>query len=149
MTTSFTSPPAGSTYATLWRWHFYAGLFVLPFILVLSVTGSIYLFTPQLDGWEERAFIGLGTAGAVSADAQLAAAAAASPGLPFVAYRLPRERGDAAMAAFALPDGDLRKVYVSPQGKVLGHLDRDERISETVARVHGTLLLGKWGDWLV
>ena len=37
------NPPA-ALYRTIWRWHFYAGLFVLPFILILSVTGSIYLF---------------------------------------------------------------------------------------------------------
>jgi hypothetical protein len=27
-------------YRTIWRWHFYAGLFVIPFILMLSVTGG-------------------------------------------------------------------------------------------------------------
>ena len=24
-----------ATYRTIWRWHFYAGLFVLPFVLLL------------------------------------------------------------------------------------------------------------------
>ena len=138
-----------ATYRTFWRWHFYAGLFVLPFIIVLSITGSIYLFKPQIDRWEERAFLDLGTAGAVSPDAQLAAAVAATPDLRFDGYRLPREPGDAAMIAFGLPDGDQRQVFVSPQGKVLGSLDRDERISDTVARIHGSLLLGEWGDRLV
>ncbi|AJQ87547.1 PepSY-associated TM helix domain-containing protein [Xanthomonas oryzae pv. oryzicola] len=27
-----------------WRWHLYAGLFVAPFLLMLAVTGAIYLF---------------------------------------------------------------------------------------------------------
>ncbi len=36
-------------YPTIWRWHFYAGLFVLPFILILSITASIYLFKPQIE----------------------------------------------------------------------------------------------------
>ena len=64
-------------YRRVWRWHFYAGLFVLPFILVLSVTGAIYLFKPQLDRWEERAWLHLPQAGAVSADQQVEAALAA------------------------------------------------------------------------
>ena len=149
MTRSARSGATRSTYAMLWRWHFYAGLFVLPFILVLSVTGSIYLFKPQIDRWEERAFLDLGTAGAVSADMQLAAARAAQPDLPFETYRLPRTPGDAAMIGFGLPNGDQRQVFVSPQGRVLGRLDRDERISDTVARIHGSLLIGRWGDWLV
>lgn len=149
MTRSATAQASDTTYARLWRWHFYAGLFVLPFIVVLSISGSIYLFKPQLDRWEERAYLDLGTVGAVAADVQLAAAEDANPGLRWNAYRLPREPGDAAMIAFALPDGDQRQVFVSPQGKVLGHLDRDERISETVARIHGSLLIGQLGDWLV
>ncbi len=44
----------GTIYPTISRWHFYAGLFVLPFILILSITGSIYLFKPQIERWEER-----------------------------------------------------------------------------------------------
>ena len=104
-------------YRKIWRWHFYAGLFVLPFTVVLSVTGSIYLFKPQIDRWEERSFLALGTAGAVSADAQLAAAKAANPGLRFEAYRLPRAPGDAAMIAFGLPDGDQRSSRAVPPSR--------------------------------
>lgn len=139
----------GSLYPLFWRWHFYAGLFVLPFILILSVTGSIYLFKPQIERWEERSWLGLGTAGAVSPDRQLAAALAVNPSARFNHYRLPREAGDAAMVQLGLADGKLREVYVSPQGRVLGSLDPDARIAAVVARIHGSLLIGRWGDWLV
>jgi uncharacterized iron-regulated membrane protein len=140
---------AAIPYRAIWRWHFYAGLFVLPFILILSVTGSIYLFKPQIDRWEERAWRGLGTAGAVSPDRQLDAALAANPGSNFQYYRLPEHSGDAAMLQLGLSDGSVRQVFVSPQGKVLGSLVPGTRIAETVARIHGSLLLGKVGDWLV
>ncbi|MBB3693527.1 PepSY domain-containing protein [Sphingomonas sp. BK580] len=139
----------GSLYPLFWRWHFYAGLFVLPFILILSVTGSIYLFKPQIERWEERSWLGLGTAGAVSPDRQLDAVLAANPGARFNHYRLPREAGDAAMVQLGLPAGTLREVYVSPQGRVLGSLNPDTRIAAVVARIHGSLLIGRWGDWLV
>src|SRR5579872_6982716 len=36
-------------YRTLWRWHFYAALFVMPFLVVLAVTGTLYCFQPQLE----------------------------------------------------------------------------------------------------
>ncbi len=36
-------------YALAWRWHFYAGLFVAPFMILLALTGIVYLFKPQLD----------------------------------------------------------------------------------------------------
>ena len=136
-------------YATIWRWHFYAGLFVLPFILILSVTGSIYLFKPQIDRWEERDFQGLSTAKAVSPDRQLAAVLARYPGTRFDFYRLPERAGDAAMVRLGLTDGSQRQVFVSPQGQVLGSLVPDRRLSDTVSRIHGSLLLGPVGDWLV
>ena len=43
------SKPNVSFYNLAWRWHFYAGLFVAPFMILLSLTGIIYLFKPQLD----------------------------------------------------------------------------------------------------
>ena len=38
-----------SFYRTVWRWHFYAGLFVLPFMISLAVTGALYLFRDEFD----------------------------------------------------------------------------------------------------
>jgi uncharacterized iron-regulated membrane protein len=46
---------APALYATIWRWHFIAGLLVLPFLLLLAVTGGVYLFKPELDHWMYRA----------------------------------------------------------------------------------------------
>ncbi len=137
-------------YRTIWRWHFYAGLFVMPFILILSVTGAIYLFKPQVERWEERSFQGLPTANAVSANAQLAAALAAYPGAQFSSYRLPEIRGDAARIHLAMADGEtMRDIFVSPTGKVLGSIDPDARVMETVSSIHGSLLLGRVGGWMV
>jgi uncharacterized iron-regulated membrane protein len=144
------APKRASLYPTIWRWHFYAGLFVIPFILILSLTGAIYLFKPQIDRWEERDFQGLSVQGAVSPNAQLAAALAAHPGAQFHSYRLPEAKSDAALVHLALADGhSMRDVYVSPQGKVLASRDPNDRISKTVSRIHGSLLLGKIGDWIV
>ncbi|MCB2015425.1 MAG: PepSY domain-containing protein [Sphingobium sp.] len=137
-------------YRTIWRWHFYAGLFVLPFILILSLSGAAYLFKPQIDRWEERNYLALGTAGAVSANAQAAAALAAFPGARFYSYRLPRAEGDATMIHLGMPDGrSMRDVFVSPQGKVLGSIDPENRISALISKFHGSLMIGTLGDRLV
>ena len=138
-----------ATYRTIWRWHFYAGLFVLPFILILSLSGSIYLFKPQIDRWEERNYRGLSLEGAVSADRQLEVAQTAYPQGSFHHYRMPEHAGDAAMIQLGLPGGALTDVFVSPQGQILGTLDPTERIPNVIATFHGSLLLGDWGDRLV
>ncbi|PKP93533.1 MAG: PepSY domain-containing protein [Alphaproteobacteria bacterium HGW-Alphaproteobacteria-16] len=143
------SEPAGRLYRTIWRWHFYAGLFVIPFILLLSLTGAIYLFKPQLDRWEERGWRNLPAATSVSADAQVAAALAALPGAWFHNYRIPERSGDAAVVHVGLSDGGMRDIAVAPDGKVVGIADPESRIAATVSRIHGSLLLGQWGGLLV
>lgn len=144
------SRTGASFYRTIWRWHFYAGLFVMPFILILSITGAIYLFKPQVERWEERAFQGLPTTNAVSPNVQLDAALRAFPGARFGSYRLPERAGDAAMIHLALADGRaMRDVFVSPQGKVLGSFDPRTRLMELDSEIHGSLLAGRIGGWLV
>ncbi|MDQ4419234.1 PepSY domain-containing protein [Sphingobium sp. DEHP117] len=137
-------------YRMLWRWHFYAGLFVMPMVLVLSLTGALYLFKPQIERWEERAFQGLAVAGAVAPSAQRDAALAAFPGAAFHSYRLPGRSGDAALIHIALPgDKGMRDVFVSPQGDVVGSIDPEWRIMQIAHDIHGQLLLGPRGSWLV
>ncbi|MBL0768979.1 PepSY domain-containing protein [Sphingopyxis sp. DHUNG17] len=136
-------------YRTIWRWHFYAGLFVIPFILLLSLTGAAYLFKPQLDRWQEREWRGLPTGRSVDADAQVAAALAAFPGASFHYYRIAEAPGDAAVVHLGLPSGGMRDVAVSPRGEVIGAADPDARISAWLSRVHGSLLIGRAGGLLV
>lgn len=143
--------PRTSLYRTIWRWHFYAGLFVVPMVLVLALTGAVYLFKPQVDRWEERHFRDLPTAGPVLPDDQVEAALAAWPGARFHSYRLPQAEGDAALVHLALGDrpGAMRDVFVSPQGKVVGTLDPARRIMQIAHDIHGQLLMGPRGSWLV
>ncbi len=150
MATADIQPKAATLYRTIWRWHFYAGLFVMPFIVLLSITGAIYLFKPQIDAWEEAGYRGLPVANAVSSVALVDATLAQYPGAKFVHYRVPVSPGDAALVHLGMPgDSGMRDVFVSPQGMVLASLDPEARISATVARIHGSLLIGKLGDWLV
>jgi uncharacterized iron-regulated membrane protein len=85
------SPAAQSwlSYRTIWRWHFYAGLFSIPLILWLSVTGSIYLFRPQIESLLDRPYEHLALDGprAGAAD-QVRAALASVPGSNLHAYQL-------------------------------------------------------------
>jgi uncharacterized iron-regulated membrane protein len=76
------SAPAnmGAAYRLVWRWHFYAGLFCLPFIVVLSLSGAVYLFKPQIDAFLDRGFDNLAlTSAPRSLDDQVEAA---SPPIP-------------------------------------------------------------------
>lgn len=147
---SATPSHRAARYRTIWRWHFYAALFVMPMIVILSITGAIYLFKPQVEAWEERSFAALPTGSAVSPDDQVAAALGKFPGASFHSYRVPRADGDAAMIHVGLSESKgMRDVFVSPQGEVVGVLDPEWRIMQVVHDIHGQLLLGPRGSWIM
>ncbi len=143
--------PASRIYRTLWRWHFYAGLFCLPFLLTLSVTGAIYLFKPQIDAWSERSI----KVAAVSEIArsmpykQVQAALAAVPGASLVSYRLPRSPHEAVLITVQAPERRLQ-VYVDPFNlEILRQVAVEDRFINIVKTLHGELLLGNTGAVLV
>ena len=41
--------PLSGAYRTVWRWHFYAGLLVLPVLCLMALTGGLYLFKDEID----------------------------------------------------------------------------------------------------
>ena len=40
---------AREIYLAVWRWHFWSGLLITPFLIILSVTGALYVFKPQIE----------------------------------------------------------------------------------------------------
>jgi uncharacterized iron-regulated membrane protein len=139
-----------SLFRTLWRWHFYAGLLVLPFVITLTLSGSVYLFKAQLERWEERTYRDLPMSPALPPSRQVAAAVAAFPQARLVSLRLPAKPNDALLVKVSLPGaGGMREVFVSPQGVVLGSLDPDTRVIELARRLHSELFVPPVGSWLV
>jgi len=143
-----------SSYRMIWRWHFYAGLFCVPFILWLATTGSIYLFKPQIEAWLDRDVDHLVIDGPrASAEAQVQAALAAVPGARFAAYELPATPQSAARVIVSLAEGTGRekiRVYVDPQRlTVLKQVNEEDRLMRIIFRLLGELLIGDPGSYLV
>ena len=137
-------------YRLVWRWHFYAGLFCLPFVLWLACTGSIYLFKPQIEAWLDRPYDRIDAqAPRVAPSSQVAAALAVVPGGVLNAYELPASNTSAARVLVGRGD-DLVRVYVDPtNGHVLHQVVEDERLMRRIFYLHGELLLGDRGSMLV
>lgn len=136
---------------TVWRWHFYAGLFCAPFVLWLSATGIIYLFKPQLEAWMDRPYEALldgGETPASPAD-HVTAALAAVPGSSLNYYELPRANGGAARVVVGRGADEFR-VYVHPVSKeALYTVKERERPLARVFYLHGELLSGDKGSMLI
>jgi uncharacterized iron-regulated membrane protein len=142
---------ASITYRALWRWHFHAGLFCIPFVLVLAVSGSIYLFKPQIDAFADRDVDSLQITGRrATGEAQIAAAIASLPGSKLFVYEIPREPDDAVRVHLYSPDGTGRIVYVHPETlAILKSVPHTARLTEIVKTIHSELLAGRTGSILV
>ncbi|WP_230474950.1 PepSY-associated TM helix domain-containing protein [Dyella monticola] len=133
----------------IWRWHFYAGLFCLPFVLWLATTGMIYLLKPQLEPWLERHYAHVTQAAAQPPSAQVAAALRAVPGSVLNAYVLP-ESTQAATRILVGHGSELIRVFVNPSTlQVLKVVRENDRFMRVIFYLHGELMLGSRGSMLV
>ncbi len=136
--------------ATFRRWHFYAGLFCLPFFCWLAVTGSIYVFRPQVEAWLDRPYENLPLEGPRALPSREASAAGeAVPGSSFSHYEPPATPNGAAQVVVTR-DGRLYRVYVHPGTlRAMEIVQDDHRLMDRIASLHGELLLGARGSMLV
>jgi len=139
------------TYRGLWRWHFHAGMFCIPFVLVLALTGSIYLFKPQIDAFADRGVDSLAVTGTrATADAHIAAAIASVPGSKLFAYEITREPDDAVRVHLYSADSSGLIVYVHPETlAILKSVPHTHRLTEFVRMIHSNLLVGRTGSILI
>lgn len=140
----------GRLYRMLWRWHFYAGLICIPFVIWLAVTGSIYLFRPQIDAWVDRDVAVLQRTGTpATQDAVVAAAIAAVPGSTLAGIMLP-EYPDQAARVLVSDHGARTRVYLHPDTlAVIRTVSDDSTWDKIVQKLHGELLIGNTGSIMV
>ena len=101
-------------YRRIWRWHFFAGLVCVPFILSLAMTGALYLFHAQIDDLVYGpAILRQSAASTTLAPERLIASALASyPGQP-VALTLPDGASDDLQGRTIAPAWEFRSESVS------------------------------------
>ncbi|UZD90268.1 PepSY-associated TM helix domain-containing protein [Cognatishimia activa] len=141
----------GAFYRLVWKWHFLASLYVLPFMTMLAITGGIYLYKPQIENWLYEDRMHVEVAGPALPLASQIAALKEHSGIT-------RLRGvtsfdDPSRSTF-LEFNDSQKVrsyaWVNPYtGEVLGAVARDETVMRLLKKFHGELLLGKFGTKFV
>ena len=102
---------------TLWRWHFYAGLFVMPLLIVLAITGTIYCFQPQIEPllYRDRMIVADPHGPQLPRDVLLAKAAAREPrgAVPALA-QIEADRTRSAEFVFRLPSGETSTHQTGP-----------------------------------
>ncbi|MFE3323069.1 PepSY-associated TM helix domain-containing protein [Nocardia sp. NPDC059195] len=100
------------------RLHFYAGIFVAPFMLIAALTGALYAIAPTIESFVSRDLLQVDTTGPEQAlSSQVGAAVAARPDLTLVAVAPAPNEGDTTRVLFndpTLGDSERLSVFVDP-----------------------------------
>ena len=140
MTTSF--------YRAMWRWHFYAGLIVLPVLAWMAGTGALYLYKPEIERALHRGWIELpapaqpmplaGMIGVVERQAGMRVTQVTRPAASDESWQMRLGEGEEAPIAYVRPD----------TGAVLG-ISGGGGPMEVMKRLHSLSVAGPFGNILV
>lgn len=145
-----TRKSSGMLYKTIWRWHFYAGLIVAPFLIILAITGGIYLFQPQIEQQLYKEYYEVSPAGEkISADELIAAVKENYPGALVTSYRPGEAETRSSEIGISVNDESFT-IFMDPYtGNEMARLNSDDRIMDKVEKIHGELMMGTMGDRIV
>lgn len=136
-------------YFIAWRWYFYAGLYVIPFLVMLATTGLVMLFvssTTELNG--ERSHVTVSGQPLAPSALQMAAEKTV-PGGTAVQYIAPM--GEDRVAVFRVDKGDAATTAVIDpySAEVINTFPWRDGLYDFANEIHGTLLIGNVGDRLI
>ncbi|PKV14148.1 PepSY-associated TM helix domain-containing protein [Xanthomonas prunicola] len=137
-------------YRAVWRWHFYAGLLVLPFIIWLAVTGAAFLYQDAIDRSVHHALKVVPVGDTRLPAQQLVAAARERYGGSLFVYTTSKRADASAEVGLVDAHGVRQVVYVDPyRARVLGALPEHGTLSWTIRRLHSLALVGPYARGLI
>ena len=144
-----TPPTLGQFHMLAWRWHFYAGLYVVPFLTMLAVTGLVMVF---FTGFQHRLGLNIDVqpqASTAPVGTMAQAVLAQRPGAQLKEVVAPKSETRPAWFVVTV-DGRDEAVAVNPYtGELLRNVDKERTVFAWAEKIHGTLLLGDLGDRLI
>lgn len=142
---SRTQTASSDIYRAVWRWHFYAGLLVLPFLIILAVTGALYLFHNEIDALIHADLKTVEVQEGIENQAPSALVAAALAQYPGTAvkYTDPATPDISTEVTIRTEAGERLAVYLNPySGEVLGSLSDRGTVMWTVRYLHSLKYFG-------
>lgn len=140
---------ASPFYRAAWRWHFYAGLYIIPFFIMLALTGMAMLWLAWIDGRDGERLPVTPQDAPLAVSLQSEAALAAVPDSTLVQYVAPRAPDLAAIFRVDR-DGTATMVAVDPYtADVLDTFPRRSGWYDLMDNIHADLLLGVTGDRMI
>ncbi len=136
-------------YFAAWRWHFYAALYVVPFLVILAVTGMMMMLLTQFDGRDgEKIHLTQTTETALPYAIQAEAVLAAQSG-EIAEWIGPKSETLAAVFRVKVEGGQRLVALNQYTGDVIKVWDRRQGWYDWADNVHSSLLIGDTGDRMI
>jgi uncharacterized iron-regulated membrane protein len=133
----------------MWRWHFYAGLIVLPILALMAVTGTLYLYKPEVEAWLYPTRIAAPPDKPTLAPSDIISISERYRQERVTQLLIPAERVESWRVTTRAPDGANTVSFVDPfTGRTLGTM-RNGGGMKTVKDLHSLALTGPIGNRLV
>jgi len=133
----------------MWKWHFIAGVVLMPFILLLTLTGSIYLFKSMYETYTNESMMKVVIQDQkLSYEKQFELVSAYTGKNPskFVLSHKEDEASTFEVGKWS----KKRTIYINPYtGEVQGDIKTSDTLMHKIKKLHGELLLGKVGTKIV
>lgn len=146
-------------YRAVWRWHFYAGVFVIPFLLTLSLSGLLMLVSKPLTTLFQQHLIAVEATGdALPASTLLTKVQENFPDAAIKLYLPAQSATETTRFSIESSTGSghgghgapSTTVFINPyNAEILGTEDPDQSFYTQVQSFHSSLYLGKLGETLV
>ncbi len=136
-------------YLACWRWHFYAGIYVAPFLIMLAVTGLAMMYIAVFDGRDGEQ-ISVNPAGDLQPlSTQSARVLERFPDSQLLEYIAPKTVTGARVFRIKQQTVD-HMVAINPYtNAIIDSWVRRDGWYDLMADIHGELLIGDSGDRLI
>ena len=142
---------AGRLYKRIWRWHFFAALLVVPFVLWQAITGTIYVWHEQIARSTHGSLMQVAPQLArASYQAQLQAAIAARPELKLEHIEVAAAANASTLFMFEAANGLPTPTFVNPySAHVIASVSPSAWIPGWSRALHGGWPIDPVGSWML
>jgi uncharacterized iron-regulated membrane protein len=146
-----TTRPPRNLYARIWRWHFFAALIVIPFVLWQSVTGVLYLWHHEIGALVYPELVAVSPSPRTAAlEGQLKTVLEHHPRERLQSIEISDNPARSTAFFFADPNGLPYPAFTDPHtGTYLGAVESTHWLRGLTKGLHGGWPVNPWGSYLL
>ncbi|MBY6037723.1 PepSY domain-containing protein [Fictibacillus nanhaiensis] len=134
---------SNNLYQTFWRWHFYGGIIFAPFLIMLAISGALYLYQSEIETmiYKDKLIVNEGNK-TIPVSEQVNAVQTKYPDAEIGSIRVPKENNRATLIK-VIENDVVTQVYVNPyNGNITGTILNEKHFKNVVASLHSEWIVG-------